>query len=477
MKETVIIEGRMIAFVKLVIMGDRVMLLIGKKKAVSQDQHVENERSLLEELDRIYQLNADFGASMESGYLQGDTPLVHKINELLQLKNSQLREQFLLNSELIEYVTEMTYVKDMVDQISYQKNSINEIAATSQEMSTSSEEIANFVQNSLVKTKEVVEMSESSMQNIHHSFTHIDQSFDEMNTVQSKMQSVVEGTKEIDKVVNIIKDVADQTNLLSLNASIEAARSGESGKGFAVVADEIKKLSQNTKESVTYINNLLGNLREEIDHSNQKLIGAIDVFASGKEQINEAVTSMNEMEESLGEMNTTFDSIATNVEEQSAATEEVSARLSEINDQTGVLNDIVLKTGQGIYTISSMIENQRKAAIPYYKDFSGEQVLILVASEHLLWKWKAYNAVCGFVNLDESSIQSHDMCTVGKFMATNDISSDVKKLEEPHKKVHTLSKEIVRAVNNGDRTHIDRYLTELDEATETFISGLKNAQL
>lgn len=76
------------------------------------------------------------------------------------------------------------------------------------------------------------------------------------------MQKVVDGTKEIDTVVNIINEVAEQTNLLSLNASIEAARSGEAGRGFAVVAKEIKKLAENTKDSANFIRDMVKKLRE-----------------------------------------------------------------------------------------------------------------------------------------------------------------------------------------------------------------------
>ena len=134
----------------------------------------------------------------------------------------------------------MNYVKDMVDHISIQKESIDEVAGSSEEMSHSIEEISNYVQLSLSNTRNAITISADSLKTINESFTYIDQSFEEMNIVQNKMHHVVEGTKEIETVVNLINEVADRTNLLSLNASIEAARSGEAGRGFSVVAHEIK---------------------------------------------------------------------------------------------------------------------------------------------------------------------------------------------------------------------------------------------
>lgn len=447
------------------------------RKKEEFDHQAVMESKLIQELERIYEQNANYGTT-GNAYLQGNSELEKMINKILELKNSQVREQFLLNSEIIEFVTQMNYVKDMVDYISIQKGSINEVAASSEEISYSIEEISDYVQLSLNNTKDAISKSEDSMKIIRESFSYIDQSFEEMNSVQNKMNHVVEGTKKIDTVVNIINEVADRTNLLALNASIEAARSGEAGRGFSVVANEIKKLAENTKESVNYIKNMVENLREEMDVSNQTIVEAVHVFSKGKEHIHQAVGSMDEMKESLGDISEVFASISANVEEQSAATQEVTARLSDVNDLTEKLSDVCMKTGQGIYTISSMAENLRNTALPYFKDFKGNQMLMPIAAEHLLWKWKAFNAACGFVTLEENNIEDYTMCTLGKFMNNLDSSHEtVRKLFEPHKKVHDLTKEVIRLVNSGERSQIDEHLRELDDATTELINGLKTINI
>ena len=432
---------------------------------------------LIQELERIYEIHANFGISGEA-YLPGNSELEKMINKILELKTSQVREQFLLNSDLIEFVTGMDHVKDMVDSISLQKKSVDEVAASSEEMSYSIEEISQYVQTTLNNTNEAVTNSTNTIGIINDSFQYINQSFEKIHIVQNKMHDVVEGTKEIDSLVNIINEVAEQTNLLSLNASIEAARSGEAGRGFAVVANEIKKLAENTKKSVNYIKDKVQNLRHEIGISEYAITEAVDVFSKGKDHIDQAVVSMDKMEESLSDIRSVFENISANVEEQSATTQEVTARLTEINYQTGKLSEVCMQTGQDIYTISKMAENSRSTALPYFKDFKGNQMLIPVAAEHLLWKWKAYNAVCGFVQLDEHSIEDHTMCSLGKFMGNSDPSHEaVVKLYEPHKKVHTLSKEIIRAVNSGNRSQIDSYLRELDDATTELTNGLKSVNI
>lgn len=450
------------------------MFNFNKNKDLKQEEVF--TRNLVNQLEKIYEINANYGLSGDA-YLQGNNEVEEMINKILELKNSQVREQFLLNSEIIEFVTQMDYVKDMVDKISIQKESVEEIAASSEEMSHAIEEIANFSQTSLTTTNDALSISTNSLEMINKSFQFINKSFEEINNVQDKMHYVVEGTKEIDSVVNIINEVAAQTNLLALNASIEAARSGEAGRGFAVVAKEIKKLAENTKDSANYIKDMVKKLREEIGDSEHAMIAAVQVFTKGKEHINQAVVSMDKMEGSLEGISSVFESISANVEQQSATTQEVTARISEINYQTQMLSEVCMRTGQSIYTISTKLENLRNTALPYYKDFKGNQMLIPVAAEHLLWKWKAYNAVCGFVKLDENDVPDHTTCTLGKYLEnakqSNPSDDMVVNLYEPHKKIHVLSREVIRAVNSGNRGNIDNYLRELDEATSELITNIK----
>ncbi|MEH7073886.1 CZB domain-containing protein [Neobacillus drentensis] len=222
---------------------------------------------------------------------------------------------------------------------------------------------------------------------------------------------------------------------------------------------------------------MVKNLRNEIGTSEKEMTEAVNVFSKGKEHMNTAIISMDKMETSLEGVGSVIESISANVEEQSIATQEVSQRLIEINIQTQRLNESCMKTGQGIYTISELAENIRNTALPYHKDFKGLQMLKPVAAEHLLWKWKAYNAICRFVQLDESTIPDHTICTMGQHLAhtkkANPNEPMVVNMFETHKKIHEVSREIIREVNKGNKNGIDHLIKELDAATGTLVKGLK----
>ena len=444
-----------------------------KEKNINSNEDIWKS-NLINELKRAYEVNKNY-ENTGDGYLKGDSELVLMINKLLELKNSQIREQFLLNTDILEFVTQMDYVKDMIDNISLQKKSMEEVSVSSEEMSRAIEEVADYVQRSLSITEETVSTSKTSINTINEAFDYINKSFQEIGSVQNKMLSVVDRTKEIDALVNIISQVSEQTNLLALNASIEAARAGEAGRGFAVVADEIKKLADNSKESVNYVRKMVKNLREDIGNSEQAITEAVDVFSSGKARINEAALSMDKMGAGLNGIQSNFENISANIEEQTAVTQETASRLNEINNQTKLLSEACMKTGQGIYNMSSMVENLRGIAIPYFKDLNGQQSTRTIKAQHLLLRWKAYNAVWGFEKLKETDIQDHTSCSLGKYLKrlmSNNPSKDLERRYKIEIRSHELTKAVINAVNCGDKDKIDSYSKELDEVINELINGL-----
>lgn len=451
------------------------MLNFTKKKEYNQDTI--NEDYLVKELEKIYEFNKNC-ITFGNGYLKGDTKVEIAINKLLKLKNSQVREQFLKICEIIGFITQMDYVKEMVDNISLQKEYVEEVALNSEEMSNAIHGISEHVQVALSNTNDAVSISSNVIKTINESFKYSNDSFDEINRVNSKMKNVAESTKEIDKVVNLIKSVSEQTNLLALNASIEAARAGEEGKGFAVVANEIKKLADSTRKSSDYISDLVKNLRLEMNNLGENIEGTVNIFSNSIKYINDSANSMNKIKDYIENIGTVFESIAANVEQQSEASEEVSVELAKVNENTRILNEVCLKTGESIYTISTMAEEQIKDALPYFQDFDEKQRSQPVITEHLLMKWKAYNAACGFTNINESSIDDYSSCTYGMFLemmkSSKDFNGELKKQYNVHKKVHELTKEIVSMLNSGNKNNINDNLRELSNVTSELIRGIRN---
>ena len=148
------------------------------------------------------------------------------------------------------------------------------------------------------------------------------------------MAQLDEHARAISQIMGVISDIADQTNLLALNAAIEAARAGEAGRGFAVVADEVRKLAEKTMASTQDV----GRAIKAIQESTEQSVAAVDTVVTViKEATKLAGDSGQALKEIVSEAEVTADqvnSIATASEEQSAASEEINQSILQCNDMT-----------------------------------------------------------------------------------------------------------------------------------------------
>jgi len=204
-------------------------------------------------------------------------------------------------------------------------SAVNQMTATSQEVSTSA---ANAAQSSEAVNAE----SERTKGVVSQSITSVKQLAHEVDDSSSVISSLAEDVQEINKVLDVIGGIAEQTNLLALNAAIEAARAGEQGRGFAVVADEVRTLAARTQKSTAEINDMIVRLRKGSE-------GAVEAMKQSREYGENSVSASKEAGESLeivsdsmrviNDMNT---QIATAAEEQKTTMEELSKNISTISE-------------------------------------------------------------------------------------------------------------------------------------------------
>lgn len=189
--------------------------------------------------------------------------------------------------------------KEVSDASQVMSQDIAVVASSTEELSASISEISEQVANSTQVANEAVNRAEKMNGNI------------------TKLES---GSREIESVIGLINTIAEQTNLLALNATIEAARAGEAGKGFAVVASEVKNLANQTAEATDEISNLIKDIQKEV---------------------NEAVGANKDITSIIGEIDQLSATIAAAVEEQSAATAEISRTVSNAAEHVDLITSRV----------------------------------------------------------------------------------------------------------------------------------------
>ncbi|WP_283787198.1 methyl-accepting chemotaxis protein [Bermanella sp. WJH001] len=215
----------------------------------------------------------------------------------------------------------------------------NEMSATASEVSQVAIEVANSAKNA----RETVLKSQKSLSG---SVNTVQELTDDMQQASQSISEVASRTEDINRILDVIRAIAEQTNLLALNAAIEAARAGEQGRGFAVVADEVRSLASKTQTSTEEINQMIQSLQGGVKQ-------AVTVIESGtskaKGAMEETQVSYDSLASVVGDISTIADHItqvATAAEEQSTVSEEISKNLTIIGDAAQVLASLAGESNQ-----------------------------------------------------------------------------------------------------------------------------------
>ena len=211
---------------------------------------------------------------------------------------------------------------------------LSEAATAMNEMNATVQEVAKNAGSASSASAETREKAEAGAQVVEKAVHSIEQVHQMSLELKGDMVQLNEHAQDITRIMNVISDIADQTNLLALNAAIEAARAGEAGRGFAVVADEVRKLAEKTMAST----NDVGNAIKAIQESTAKSMTGVDQAVERIGEANElASRSGQALEEIVATVEATGDqvnAIATASEEQSAASEEINQSIVQVNDMS-----------------------------------------------------------------------------------------------------------------------------------------------
>lgn len=173
--------------------------------------------------------------------------------------------------------------------------------------------------------------------------------------LKTDMEELETQAQAINRIMGVISDIADQTNLLALNAAIEAARAGEAGRGFAVVADEVRKLAEKTMTSTTDVGNAITAIQRSVDMSKMQVDNAVN-------SIEEATSFINDSGKALEEIVNMTDNTADQVHAIATASEEQSMSSEEINQSVGLVSSIAAETAQAMQEAAKAVNELSKQA-------------------------------------------------------------------------------------------------------------------
>ncbi|CDT61039.1 Methyl-accepting chemotaxis protein [Vibrio coralliirubri] len=271
---------------------------------------------------------------------KGYNQFVQYLSDLLKdVSNSGLQI-----SESIQSVDRMA--QSMEQDIKQQTSQIEQVATAIHEMGASSDEIAqnaNGAADSAKHAASAINIGQKSVTITSESIEHMNQQLDDTTAIVNQL---AQDASSIDTVLDVISGVSEQTNLLALNAAIEAARAGEQGRGFAVVADEVRTLASRSQASTEEIRAIIGKLQ----HRTQQAVAAIETSTTlGSNCQVEASNSelqLSSISQSVNEMNAMNIQIASATGQQSNVINEISPHISGISEIARESDNMIEKTAQ-----------------------------------------------------------------------------------------------------------------------------------
>ncbi|EGQ7944368.1 methyl-accepting chemotaxis protein [Vibrio cholerae] len=207
-----------------------------------------------------------------------------------------------------------------------------------EEMSASAGSIAQSADDAALLTERTNRYADESKQTVTEAVNSVNGLVNQVSSMAETITRMSEDTKQINSVLQVIGAIAEQTNLLALNAAIEAARAGEQGRGFAVVADEVRALASRTQQSTSQINDMLATLKTTTENVVKEMDSTRIHCEETAERTNHVMDSLNVVTDSVAEMNNLNTLIATSAMEQRQVTHEVSKNIAAIQEMVRKLN-------------------------------------------------------------------------------------------------------------------------------------------
>lgn len=343
----ILITGAVIALIAFIIMKVVVGTVVAPLEQIQQ--RVDNLAS--SEGDLTHTLHVDTHAELIA-LAGGFNAFLAKLRGLIaELKDvsSQTKQQ----GEIAQHIA-----IDTKHNVQSQFQEIESVVTAMNEMSATALEVARASEQSAQQADEINGLVVSSESSLSSAMSQVKTMSEEIKEANQAVEKVASRSKDITQILDVIRTISEQTNLLALNAAIEAARAGEHGRGFAVVADEVRALASKTRSSTDDISQLIDSLLLEVGNASTVIEKGVVRAQSAVDETSVAFDALHSVVVKVDEITNQITHIATAAEEQSLVTEEINRNLTLISDAASQLADLSTQAGDSSEALNALVAQQ-----------------------------------------------------------------------------------------------------------------------
>lgn len=322
---------------------------------VSAEQNRETQDAILKLLDEMGSL-ADGDLTIEAEVTDQITgAIADSINFAVQEMRDLVAR---INTATAQVTSESESTADVARELSRasaaQANEITQTTAQVQAMSSSMQEMSGDARRSAEVAQSSVDAAKRGAQAVRDTIRGMDDMREQIQETSKRIKRLGESSQQIGEIVSLIDEIAEQTNILSLNASIQAAMAGDAGRGFAVVADEVQRLAERSAEATKQISKLVNNIQADTNEAVTSMEHATQGVVDGTRLADSAGQALGEIESVNEELSTLIAGMADTAERQSEEATTVSTRMTSIREVTNKTSQGAQSTAQSIGRLSEL---------------------------------------------------------------------------------------------------------------------------